>query len=139
MKKLLLLIAIIPLFLHSSPASAFVEPAQGTDNATDVVVWPGSDTTIVITGLEDALISGADEIADQMGTITWVWLIFAFLFGLAFLAYWRGDRPMFMLSGLGFLTYGFTFISTEIYLCIIMVLAGIFLFARAFTNRGIAR
>ena len=59
------------------------------------------------------------------------------MLGLATLAYWRGDKPLFMLSGLGFIIYGFAFFPTSFYFSILMVLAGIFLFIRAFTKRGI--
>jgi len=57
------------------------------------------------------------------------------MLGLAALAYWRGDRPLFLVSGLFFIVYGFT-VTVSIYYSMLLVLAGFFLCARAFTERG---
>jgi len=58
------------------------------------------------------------------------------MFGLAALAYWRGDRPLFFLSGIAFMIFGFSFWSTSEVFSIVMVVAGFFLGARSFTARG---
>ena len=55
---------------------------------------------------------------------------------LAGLAYWRGDKPLFLLAGLGMMVYGFDYNSTSLYYSMLIVLAGLFLCIRAFTNRG---
>jgi len=65
-------------------------------------------------------------------------MIYAFItiLFLAFLAYFRGDRFLFMLSGLGFIVYGFAYTGTSLLYSFLMVLAGIILFIRAFTDWG---
>ena len=59
-----------------------------------------------------------------------------FILAIAALAYYGKDRPMFIISGLAFIVYGFDFTSTNLYFSILLVLAGIFMFFRAFSNRG---
>lgn len=57
------------------------------------------------------------------------------MFGLAGLGYWRGDRILFVISGLGFLIYGFSYFTTSWQFSILMVLAGGFLFIRGFKTK----
>jgi len=63
-------------------------------------------------------------------------MILVFILVITALAYWRGDRPLFLLSGLGFVVYGFSYTATSLYYSILMVLVGIFLVIRAFTDKG---
>ena len=59
-----LIIATGILLWCALPVMAFTEPGQGTDNATDVVVWYGDNQTIVVEDLEAGIDSGAAVIAD---------------------------------------------------------------------------
>jgi len=148
MRWLITLIILLLLLILATPVHAFDIPTQGTDNATDNVLWHADTAnisilngTITITGLETALTNSmegaADEIADQLGTISLIWAVLAFLFGMAFLAYCGKDRLLFLVAGLGFFIEGFTFISTKIELCILMVLAGVFILIRVFSKKGL--
>jgi len=65
-------------------------------------------------------------------------MIIIIMLVLVGLAYWRGDRPLFLISGLGLMIYGFSYIDTSLYYSILIVLAGIFTFIKAFTKRGMA-
>lgn len=155
MKKFALL-ALLSV-LVAMPVYAYSPPNQGTDNATDIILWQGDTANVSITAanltvkgdgyflltgeleiahLQDAIVAGADEIADQLGILSVTWMLFLFLFGLAVLAYIGKDRGLFLIAGLGFLVQGFTFISTSITACILMVLAGIFVVLRAFSSKG---
>jgi len=131
------------LLLVAVPVYAYSPPGQGTDNATDIIIWHGDTANVTavaavtVAGLEDAMVAAADEIADQLGIISVAWLLTVFLFGMALLAYIGKDRPLFAVAGFGFVINGFAFLSTSIWTCILMVLAGIFLVIRAFTKKGI--
>ncbi len=72
----------------------------------------------------------------QVADLIEIIILLSIAIGFAGLAYWRGDKPLFFLSGLAFMIYGFTFSSISIWYSILLVLAGFFLCARAFTDRG---
>jgi len=57
-----IIIAVMLIALFAAPVVAFDTPSQGTDNATDVILWPGDNISLVVTadsitveGLEDAM------------------------------------------------------------------------------------
>lgn len=69
MKHLPYLIALFLTLFISSPALSFTPPSQGTDNATDVILWYGENLTIkahdiTISGLEDALVAAGEAQAE---------------------------------------------------------------------------
>ncbi len=154
--KWLFAVLIVVLLGLASPAYAFTPPTQdNTDNATDIVLWYGdtanvsittanitlNPATITISGLDTALIDAnqliVDVIADSITNITALIMMLVVMLGLAFLAYLREDKPLFLIAGLAFIVYGFSFFATSFYFSILMVLAGIFFFIRAFSKRGI--
>lgn len=119
MKKFSLLILLLLLLIPAIPTYAFTEPTQGTDNATDIILWAGDNITVSLTSAnitvadaEDALTTaaeaGADIIADTMTDIANTYLAFlvvAFLIVVIFK--WGGS----VLYGLGVpvcFIYGFT-------------------------------
>ncbi len=57
MKKLLLSALLLALFIPAGTAYAYDTPSQGTDNATDIILWYGDNLTI-----ESATVSGEIEI-----------------------------------------------------------------------------
>ncbi len=59
------------------------------------------------------------------------------LLGLAGLAYWRGDKPLFAMAGFAFILYGFPYWDTSNSFSIIMVLSGCFMIFRAFSKKGV--
>lgn len=61
MKKLLFVIIVIWLIIPGARASAYTEPEQGSDNATDVIVWQGDTLNI---DLSDVV----EETAEQLFT-----------------------------------------------------------------------
>lgn len=63
MKYLLVIIAVIVITLIPTTALAYDPPSQSADNASDVILWLGEDTTIEISGLVD---SNEDIAADLL-------------------------------------------------------------------------
>jgi len=114
--------------------------------AADNVTYSGNVSQATIGGesmddLADAMEGIGDTIeagvSINMTGITELVIVVAVMLGLASLAYWRGDKPLFLLSGCGFLIYGFSYGSTSLWFSIIMVGAGFFLCIRAFTKKGV--
>jgi len=71
MKRTLLLLAIVfALILEGgdSFAYAYTPPTQGTDNATDIIIWYGDNLTI--TGLDTSLSTIANALSQQGVPIT---------------------------------------------------------------------
>lgn len=58
-----------------------------------------------------------------------------FLFALTAFGYWHKDRVLLVLSGLGFIVDGFTIWSTNEWLSILTVVAGMYLVIKAFWDR----
>ncbi len=56
---------------------------------------------------------------------------FLVVFFLAVLAYWRGDRMLFILSGFGFLFMGYDYWPDSYVLSILLVLIGLYQFTKA--------
>lgn len=140
MKRALLFIILILTFVTATPVMSYDVPGQSTDNATDVIIWHGDTGNVTITDFETAIDSGAQVIADEMSaTVTSVSALvitILTLFGLAAIGYSRGDKWLLMLSGLGFIIYGLSYFDTTWYIAVILIGAGIAIFSRAFTNRG---
>jgi hypothetical protein len=57
------------------------------------------------------------------------------LLGLSSLAFWRNDGIIYVISGLAWLVYGFTYWSTSNLFSIIMVIVGIAIIIRPFVHR----
>lgn len=120
-----------------------------------VVAWSFAADNVTYSAPIIASIGGEDmdAIADALGGLNTVLgdgigvsisglaeliIIVVVMLGLAALGYWRGDRYLFILSGLGFIIYGFTFWTTSTSFSILMVIAGIAIFIRAFHKTGVA-
>ena len=128
MKKLIIAILIITLALVATPASAYTPPGQGTDNATDVILWYGNNLTIAngnltiiganvtIDGLEDAITAAgeaqAEVLADAQEASTEDYialLLVAFVTGLAF---WQRSIFLYSITAPLNLVYGLS-LATE--------------------------
>ena len=140
MKKFALLAALF--ILIASPAYAFTPPTQGTDNATDVVLWHGGSANVTLTMndftenakyIADTISEAISDAASSFATLI---ISLVVMLGLAGLGYWRGDRGLFLVSSLGFLVYGFSYWSASWQFSLLMVLAGMFLFFRTFSSKG---
>lgn len=106
-----------------------------------------ADNVTYTTEYAEAMAGGTllTQIADSInsftatfdGMVSIIYLVVALMviIGLAALAYWRSDRRLFFISGLGFIVYGFSFWTINNYFSIIMVMAGIFLCINAFSKR----
>lgn len=99
MKRLTALLLLVALLVPSGVAYAFDPPDQGTDNATDVILWHGDNLTIqsanlTIADLEDALAAAAqahaDTLTDSMDGISDNWLSFFIVAFILMLIFWRG-------------------------------------------------
>ncbi len=133
-------VLLIAGIFMAAPALAFDPPAQGTDNATDVVIWHGDsqnitlssdDLNTAITGIGTTLDTTiTNAVSDMLGNL----VILIIIFALAYLGY-RFDQRLLFFSGLAALVYGYSYSSTSTYYSIIIVLAGIFFIASAFKTR----
>lgn len=64
MKRLILLLTVIfALTIGASVSFAYDPPSQGTDNATDIIIWHGDNVTV--TGLESSLSIIANALSQQ--------------------------------------------------------------------------
>jgi hypothetical protein len=130
------------------------------DNADGYLVFDGSGTTSNDTALhfdvllgtvyyrawsENATGSYSVEYADaelenpHVITIASVFNqlpLLLMLAGIVGLAYWHRDRLLYILAGFGFLIFGFDYWTTNYWLSIIIVLAGIYSFMKAGMARG---
>jgi len=117
---------------------AYDEPAQGTDNATDIIIWHGDNLTIeniTIEGLEDALVAAAiaqtDASTAAQSTLLTTIIGFVIVILLAVLAYWHREMLLYIISGLAFMIYGFSYTDTSVYISALLVIAGIYTFIKA--------
>ena len=85
-----ILLALMVLVAFASPVMAYDPPAQGTDNATDIIIWYGDNLTVsgdftitsgelTITGVEDFLTSV---------------LLLLIVVGITALAFWQKQNIM---------------------------------------------
>ena len=143
---LFILISVGLIFDYNVPAHAFTPPGQGTDNATDVILWQGDNVTltaanvtitdnITITDLQVALIAAAEAQTEDIGEIADTVIGFILVLVFAGLAYWHRDRLLYIIAGLAFITYGFSYLSTSIYISILLVLLGAYSFLKAWLDR----
>lgn len=136
---------VLGILAAAPQVAAYAPPGQSSDNATDVILWHGDSANVTIASLQTAMEAGAtvisgsmDDLVDAFDDAVTNALTLAFMFSLAVLAYWRWDKPLFLLSGAAFIIRGVAFF-TDWYLCVTFVLAGMFLVARAFTDRGVSK
>lgn len=65
MKRItVVLLALIMIMPAALPARAYSPPAQGTDNATEVIIWHGDDMTVNVdtSGIENVISDESEEI-----------------------------------------------------------------------------
>ena len=130
LKTILLLVLLVGILLIGSTQVY-------ADNVTSVNITMAGTLTYDGTELEEAMTNSGNAVANTLNTnFTELVMTLVVMLALAALAYMRNDRPLFLVSGLGFITYGFSYFATSLYFSILMVVAGVFLFIRAFTKRG---
>jgi hypothetical protein len=142
MKRLILLISLLVAMIIPGNVLAFDPPVQDTsENATDVILWLSDNITIesisgnlalTIEGLNDAVnistVSIREEIASQVqGFIVFILLLFIIILG-----FWRFDRVMLLIGGLGLMLYGFSLWNAIQWLSIIAFVGGFYIFIKAF-------
>ncbi len=114
MKLTLCLIMLLALMVPVGTAYAFDAPNQGTDNATDVVLWHGDNLTI-----ESATISGDIEVVgliDSIEDIAADFLAFLIVAFLLVIIFKYGNTILYALGVPVSFVYGFvTASSQEVY------------------------
>ena len=95
---LILAVLLLPL-----PAYAFDPPSQGTDNATDVILWHGDNATVTITGLTDAIDDAAATQASTHGD----YLSFAIIAFIILMVIWQKSIILYAFGSPAALVYGF--------------------------------
>ena len=110
MKHLSLLLAILPL-LVAYPAFAYSPPGQGTDNATDIILWHGDNVTIESANLTGTVeVSGLNDTLDDIAADYLAFIVVAFFLVLVFM------KQSIILDALGVpvtFVYGLTLASGE--------------------------
>ncbi len=160
---LILGIILLSLSVGSLPVYAF-DPLNPTDNATAQYVFTDNfsitsdnfistfggplvfsiDLTAFTTALETGMTNAgkasaqviADEISHQVMVLITLVVSIMIMLGLAALGYWRGDRGLFVVSGLAFILYSFSYWSTSWQFGLLLGLAGAIIFLRAFSSKG---
>lgn len=90
--KILLILLMIVMALIPVSAYAYTPPGQGTDNATDVILWNGDNVTIETANLTGTVsISGLNN---QLETISEDYLAFVLVAFLIVLALWQGSAVL---------------------------------------------
>lgn len=85
-KALLILVLILAIALPAIPAFAFTEPSQGTDNATDVIIWHGDNLTISDVTIDgEVTIAGLTDSLDDAAESLLSFIIVGFIITLAFI------------------------------------------------------
>jgi hypothetical protein len=140
---------IIGIVLDVTPSYAFSPPSQGSDNATDVIIWYGDNMTLNadisgnvtipgVTDLVSAVEQASEDIIDELQIINVSIIILALVLFIAILAFWHRDRIMYIVAGLLFVVVGFgfstTIISDETLLSISLVITGMAIFLKAFAG-----
>jgi len=129
MKRIIITMLIITLTLLATPVLAYTPPEQGTDNATDVILWYGNNMTIAnanltIIGLEDAItaagVAQAQVLVDSQGSNTETYLgmvLVVFIIILAFLPFNSPAMAIFLnsLACLVGILYGLSLAVTQTY------------------------
>jgi len=124
--KLLLafIISILSLTFIAVPAYAYEPPTQGSDNATDVILWPGSSANITISGYEEAV----DTVLDEIIMVVLILAITAF-------GYWHRDRILLGVAGFAWIIYGFAFWNRSWWMSVILVIAGGYIITKSMMDR----
>ena len=146
MKKTALIIATIALagFLVTSPVYSYTPPAQGTDNATDVILWYSDNITIEsanVTGTITVSVdmsevgNAGDAVADGMTSILESLLPVFLLVFVTVLAYWHRERYLYVPTAFGLIAYGFSYWSTLWYIGLMLIGAGIVTIMKAFWEK----
>lgn len=116
MKRLVAFLVFCILLIPAGVAYAYDPPSQGSDNATDVILWYSDNltleaVTLTIVDLEDALTTAAeahaDTVTDSMADISAKWLSFVIVAFLLWLVFWRGGVILYALGVPVAFVYGF--------------------------------
>lgn len=129
MKSIVIIFLLLLVSLATTPALAFTEPSQSSDNATDVIIWHGDNLTvdnitiedftgtITIADLQSALDaaadSGASTLGDDIQSVSDDWLSLILVAFLIVIVFWR-NHPI--IDGIGTaicVVYGFTSAGNE--------------------------
>ena len=111
MKRTLVLLVILAILLPV-PVYAYTPPEQGSENATDIIIWHGDNITIesanltgtiTIDSLEDALVAAAEAHAAAVAEDFLTLIIMALLIALVF---WQKTIILYAIGALVTIVYG---------------------------------
>jgi len=152
MKKLTVLLMLLVLtmtILVTGTALAYTPPGQGTDNATDIIIWYGDNITIesanltgelTITDLTVASEAGAQVIADEITSIWNGFIIFLLAVTISALAFWQKNVFLYLLAAPVNIVYGLNLASdadvasTQWVLGVVVAIIGMFCLFRVVVN-----
>jgi hypothetical protein len=138
--------SIALLLANGIPAKAFSEPVQGTDNATDVVLWYGENFTIQsgelninITGLPEAISDALEKYnnaaSQRLNDIYIKVLEFLLVMSMILMSYIFKDRWLCVGAGFAMMLYGWHIWKDIPYFSVILVIWGLYNLSRAKYDR----
>jgi len=130
-REKLKLLALASLLAVGLISISLVPSIAYADNVTSVNITMSGNMTI-----SDINISNLSDAGQPIATSVNNLFPFIILFGLSALAYWHRDGILYILSGLGFLVVGVGYMTTNLYLGIVIFLAGLYGFAKAALDKG---
>jgi len=138
MKYIIILLMVITSCLFTAPALAFTPPVQGTDNATDIILWHGDNLTLnnvninplqfsggvtlsgnfTINDFDDAILAASDNISvtvvnsfeDKFNDLLLFFMIAAF----TTLVFWQKNAFLYLVGSVVLMVYGLSFAANTI-------------------------
>ncbi|MCK9571568.1 hypothetical protein M0R72_21640 [Candidatus Pacearchaeota archaeon] len=134
---LTVLVALLACILLASPVLAY---DSGNYTSVDIVfsdnlTIAGDNLSLEIVGLDGMVDDAVEEMLESAYAKLLLVFVYLILFSLALLGYWKMDRVMLLIAGLGFALYGFTLWGTLWWLSVLTVIAGVYLVFKAFTDK----
>ena len=120
MKYIIILLMVMTSGLFVTPALAYTMPGQGTDNATDIILWHGDTANISITSanmtivsLETALTAAgeaqAQVIADNQTVIADKYILLLLVALFTALLFWQKNAFLYLVGSVVLMAYGLSF------------------------------
>lgn len=137
--KRIVLIILIALSLYASPAYAYDPPDQGSDNATDVVLWYGDNLTIediqgtISVDMTDVS-TAVDNFTDTVEVESAAWISYTLLLFIVLVGFWKRLPILKFAGGIGLLATAFNLWTTSHILSIIVGVSGIVIAGVAFNK-----
>lgn len=134
---LIMVLGLFACLFSPSPTLAF---DSGNYTSVDIIfsdnlTIAGDNLSLEIVDLEDIVDDAVEEVLESAYAKLLLVFVYLILFSFALLGYWKMDRVMLLIAGLGFVGYGFTLWTITWWLSVLTVFAGIYLWYKAFKDK----